>query len=146
MVTKPTSRSTPCRARSLGSADVKWTKVCDRADLVTEFAVHGDDIYLLTAHDAPRFKVVRTSLAAARICVGGGRRSAERVCRRFHRRGEGRAVRRRVGRACPTRCCVPYDRIRSRDERGNARSHDRAARRRNPRAMIESANADLPGS
>lgn len=48
---------------SLGKADVRWTKVCDRTDLVTEFAVHGDDIYLLTAKDAPRFKVVRTSLA-----------------------------------------------------------------------------------
>lgn len=49
---------------ALGSADVRWTKVCDRTDMVTEFAVQGDDIYLLTAHDAPRYKVVRTSLAA----------------------------------------------------------------------------------
>jgi len=48
---------------TLGSNDVKWTKVCDRTDLVTGFAVHGDDIYLLTAQDAPRFKVVRTSLS-----------------------------------------------------------------------------------
>lgn len=48
---------------TLGAADVKWTKVCDRADLVTGFAVQGDDIYLLTAQDAPRFKIVRTSLA-----------------------------------------------------------------------------------
>ncbi|QDU28310.1 Prolyl endopeptidase precursor [Anatilimnocola aggregata] len=50
------------RQESLGSPAPRWTKVCDRTDLVTEFAVHGDDIYLLTAHDAPRFKVVRTSL------------------------------------------------------------------------------------
>lgn len=48
---------------TLGSTDVKWTKVCDQADSVTGFAVHGDDIYLLTAHDAPRFRVVCTSLA-----------------------------------------------------------------------------------
>ncbi|MCE9607624.1 MAG: prolyl oligopeptidase family serine peptidase [Planctomycetia bacterium] len=48
---------------ALGTADVKWTKVCDRADLVTEFAVRGDDIYLLTALNAPRFQVLRTSLA-----------------------------------------------------------------------------------
>jgi prolyl oligopeptidase len=47
----------------LGSKGVTWTKVCDRADQVTEFAVKGDDIFLLTAKDAPRFKVVRTSLA-----------------------------------------------------------------------------------
>ena len=37
--------------------------MCDRADQVTEFAVRGDDIFLLTAKDAPRFKVVRTTLA-----------------------------------------------------------------------------------
>ncbi len=49
---------------SLGSADIQWTKICDRTDLVTDFAVHGDDIYLLTASNAPRFKIVRTSLAA----------------------------------------------------------------------------------
>jgi prolyl oligopeptidase len=46
----------------LGSSDARWTKVCDRADLVTGFDVRGDDIYLLTAHEAPRFKVVLTSL------------------------------------------------------------------------------------
>lgn len=46
----------------LGTPGVRWTKVCDRADLVTSFAVRGDDIYLLTARDAPRFRIVRTSL------------------------------------------------------------------------------------
>jgi prolyl oligopeptidase len=51
------------KREQLGSSSIKWTKVCGREDLVTDFAVHGDDIYLLTAHDAPRFKVVRTSLA-----------------------------------------------------------------------------------
>jgi prolyl oligopeptidase len=49
--------------KSLGSPDVKWTKLCDRADLVTDFAVRGHDVYLLTATDAPRFQIVRTSLA-----------------------------------------------------------------------------------
>lgn len=49
---------------ALGSAEIKWTKVCDRADQVTDFAVHGDDIYLLTAADAPRYRVVRTGVAA----------------------------------------------------------------------------------
>lgn len=47
----------------LGKESIQWTKVCGRTDLVTSFAVHGADIYLLTAHDAPRFKVVRTALA-----------------------------------------------------------------------------------
>ena len=49
---------------SLGSPDVRWTKVCDRTDLTTEYAIHGDDIFLRTAHEAPGFKIVRTSLAA----------------------------------------------------------------------------------
>lgn len=48
---------------ALGSPTCTWTKVCDRRDLVTDFAVHEDDVYLLTAHEAPRFKIVRTSLA-----------------------------------------------------------------------------------
>jgi len=50
------------RLSSLGSGDVKWTNISDRADLVTDFAVRGSDVYLLTANDAPRFKIVRTSL------------------------------------------------------------------------------------
>jgi len=51
------------RREALGKADVTWTKVCDRADMVTDFAVRAGEIYLLTAADAPRFKIVRTSLA-----------------------------------------------------------------------------------
>jgi prolyl oligopeptidase len=42
----------------LGSPTARWRPVCT-------FTVHGDDIYLVTARDAPRFRVVRTSLAAA---------------------------------------------------------------------------------
>jgi prolyl oligopeptidase len=41
----------------------RWQPVCSRADLVTDFTVHGDDIFLVTAKDAPRYKVVRRSLA-----------------------------------------------------------------------------------
>ncbi len=41
-----------------------WKLVCDVADSVTDFAVHGGDIYLMSAKGAPRFKVMRTSLAA----------------------------------------------------------------------------------
>jgi len=50
--------------RDLGTPGAVWRPVCTRADLVTGFAVRGDDIYLLTARDALRFCVVRTSLAA----------------------------------------------------------------------------------
>jgi prolyl oligopeptidase len=62
---------------SLGLRQATWIKVCDRTDLVTDFDVRGDEIYLLTARDAPRFQVVRTSLRepnllAATVVVPGG--------------------------------------------------------------------------
>jgi prolyl oligopeptidase len=41
-----------------------WKKICDVADSVTDFAVHGEEIYLMTCRGAPRFKVVRTQLAS----------------------------------------------------------------------------------
>lgn len=37
--------------------------VCSVNDEVVEFAVHGNDIYLRTAHNAPRYKIVMTSLS-----------------------------------------------------------------------------------
>jgi prolyl oligopeptidase len=40
-----------------------WVKICDVEQEVTDFAVHGEEIYLLTASGAPRYRVVRTSLA-----------------------------------------------------------------------------------
>ena len=40
-----------------------WRKIADFDDEVTGFAVHGDDIFLLTHKDAPRFRIVRTSLS-----------------------------------------------------------------------------------
>lgn len=43
--------------------DAEWSKICDPADKVTAFAVHGDDVYLLTHAGSPRFAIVRTSLA-----------------------------------------------------------------------------------
>ena len=48
---------------ALGKAGTPWEKICDVPDDVTGLAVHGDEIYLLTHKDAPRFKVIRTSLA-----------------------------------------------------------------------------------
>jgi prolyl oligopeptidase len=42
---------------------VAWRKIVDEKDDVTNFALHGDDLYVLTHKDASRFKVLRTSLA-----------------------------------------------------------------------------------
>jgi len=52
---------------SLNSGDIPWVKVADRADDVTNVAVHGKTAYLLTHKDASRFKVVRVSLADPNI-------------------------------------------------------------------------------
>ena len=50
--------------RALAGKDTPWRKLTDaRADAVIGFDVHGDDLFLLTRRDAPRGKVLRTSLA-----------------------------------------------------------------------------------
>lgn len=47
----------------LGKPTATWRPVCTKNDLVTDFAVIGDTIYLVTAKDAPRFRVIRTTLS-----------------------------------------------------------------------------------
>lgn len=47
---------------SLLSGDIPWVQVTAEADQVTDFAVNGGDIYLLTSQNAPRAKILRTSL------------------------------------------------------------------------------------
>ncbi len=49
---------------SIGKPNIPWKKICARADKVKAYVVDGAHIYLKTAADAPKFKVVRTSLAA----------------------------------------------------------------------------------
>ena len=48
---------------SLARPNAPWVKICDAKDKVTDFAVKGDDIYLMTHRDSPRFSVIKTSLA-----------------------------------------------------------------------------------
>ena len=47
---------------SLAGAKTPWVQIADTADDVTDLAVSGNSIYLLTHKGTPRFKVVRTSL------------------------------------------------------------------------------------
>lgn len=42
---------------------INWIKICDSSDEVTDYSVIKDNIYLLTSKNAPRFKVVMTSLS-----------------------------------------------------------------------------------
>ncbi len=52
---------------SLNGASTPWRKVIDVDDQVTNYDVHGDDLYLLTHRDASRFKVIRTKLSAPNV-------------------------------------------------------------------------------
>jgi prolyl oligopeptidase len=45
-----------------GQKEIRWKKVCDAGDSVTAYEVHGEFIYLITSHGAPRYQVVRTPL------------------------------------------------------------------------------------
>src|SRR5258706_5626122 len=52
---------------TVGKPGTPWGRICDFTDKVTAFAVHGDDIYLLSYRDSPRFSVLRTSMTAPNI-------------------------------------------------------------------------------
>ena len=62
---------------SIGKPGTPWRKLCDPEDAVTGFDWHGDDLYLITHKNAPRFKVIRTSftrpdLPAAAVVIPPG--------------------------------------------------------------------------
>ena len=48
---------------TVGKPGTPWVKICDRADKVTDLAVKGDDLYLLTHARSPRYSIVRTTLS-----------------------------------------------------------------------------------
>jgi prolyl oligopeptidase len=52
---------------SVGKPKTPWRKICDVEDGVTGYTVKGNEIFLLTHKNAPRFKVIRTSLAKPNI-------------------------------------------------------------------------------
>ena len=47
------------------SAKPPWTKICDPADMVTNVAVRGEDVYLLTHNNASRYRVLKATGAEA---------------------------------------------------------------------------------
>ena len=53
----------PVAALGAEAAASPWAKLCDVDADVTDFTFDADDIYLLSHHDAPRFKIARTALA-----------------------------------------------------------------------------------
>lgn len=46
----------------LNQPEIPWRKIVDLKDEVSGLALGGDDLYLLTYKNAPRFKVIKTSL------------------------------------------------------------------------------------
>jgi prolyl oligopeptidase len=48
---------------SVGKPNTPWRKICDVDDDVTDSAVNGKEIFLLTHKNAPRYKIIATSLA-----------------------------------------------------------------------------------
>lgn len=49
---------------TIATSNTPWNQVCARTDSVIDFAIHGDQMYLCTSRNAPRFRVVRTDLNA----------------------------------------------------------------------------------
>jgi prolyl oligopeptidase len=47
---------------ALSQSPIPWRRIATLDDEVSDFTVHGDDLYLLTYKNTPRFKVIRTNL------------------------------------------------------------------------------------
>lgn len=75
---------------TLGKPDTPWRKIADFSDGVTDVAVQGEDLYVLTYKDTPRYKIIRTDarkpdLAAAETVVA----PSEMVITDMHRAQDG---------------------------------------------------------
>ncbi|MEP6503646.1 MAG: prolyl oligopeptidase family serine peptidase, partial [Betaproteobacteria bacterium] len=71
------------QARAL-DAKLKWRKLFGRDAGVTDFAIHGDDLYVLSHLNASRFKVMQTTvshpeLAVAHVVVAPGTEVVTRI-------------------------------------------------------------------
>tara|TARA_A100001015_G_scaffold316228_1_gene429961 strand:+ start:1810 stop:4032 length:2223 start_codon:yes stop_codon:yes gene_type:complete len=47
---------------SLLSGNIPWKRICEETDMVTDYSVIGDEIFLITSRSAPRYRLVATSL------------------------------------------------------------------------------------
>jgi prolyl oligopeptidase len=59
---------------AVGTSNSAWRKLADLSDKVSDVAVHGDDLYLLTFKNASRYKILRTDarhpdLSSAEVVV-----------------------------------------------------------------------------
>jgi prolyl oligopeptidase len=86
----------------LHDASASWRKIADVGDEVTSFDIHGDHVYLLSHHEASRFKILgvdlpkdevaRSRIDAAIGCSGDGIQAAADRCNAKTRRRIGKIV------------------------------------------------------
>ena len=57
------------RVTDLGKAEVPWKKISDYADKITEVALKGDDLYLMTYINAPRHHVLKLNLNQPQLAL-----------------------------------------------------------------------------
>jgi prolyl oligopeptidase len=81
---KPEITLYSARRDALDGSGTRWRKVADVDDGVTNFTARGEDLFLLTHRDAPRFKVIRTKagapdLANSDIVVPPGRAVVQNI-------------------------------------------------------------------
>jgi prolyl oligopeptidase len=107
---------------SLGKPGTPWRKINDFADGVTDVAVQGEDLYLLTYKDTPRYKVLRTDarkpdlgsaetvIPASQTVVTGMHRAKDGLYVDLMDGGVGRLVRVPYGpSARPETITLPFD-------------------------------------
>lgn len=63
---------------AVGKPNAHWQKIFDTQDAITNMDIRGDDLYLMSHKDAPRFKIIHTSvshtdLAKADVVVPPGK-------------------------------------------------------------------------
>ncbi len=57
---------------AVGKSNSEWRKIADFSDDVKDIAVHGDDLYLLTFKDAPRYKIIRVDAREPNLSTAEG--------------------------------------------------------------------------
>lgn len=58
-IVSPSSSFYIAPAADVGMPDLPWRKVADFSDEVADIAIHGDDLYVLSFKNAPRFTILR---------------------------------------------------------------------------------------
>jgi prolyl oligopeptidase len=58
-IAAPSSAFYIAPVNAIGKSSTAWRKVADLADDVAEIAIHGDNLYLLTFKNTPRYRIIR---------------------------------------------------------------------------------------